>query len=522
MDFDNQVMFYSHSKAAKRASELICFKDIKGATLVNGASDKESGKLRRSISGTMLRRALSGPETAAECRFTLHLQTRTLSLIAHSNVVALWWVDMLTSACMHGLSSHLCEGRSVQSVAPDECSQASVTTAEGSNSQSVADVSEIVDCSSLSGGVMFADPADGSEHARGGPEMATSHGVLARGFPAAPPPEISYEAPPSTLDRHSDADLVLMEAVAGRCVSRRCEEDLESQSTPRERGRQLMQSQLDCLDDSFDAREAADPCHDEFSEAHVAARDGSTDEEETACVAALLALDVDTESTLVDEQASPSQVEPDPDVQQAACASADSGPSAQQTVAVAKDMVFSHEERIADVVDQVTMSTVEQNAVEKPEVELGAAEQIAEVAVVKFQDVGEIVGVPGDMPFSIVEPTEASAAGLAQKNAQPTTRAAADLALLQPSRPAARVPGRRSSCNAKTEGTVSESELPATTKRQQPLPAMPSRAVTMNDSQRVAADVALLQQANLRQGRSRQLARKHHGRSLPEGSVLES
>lgn len=191
IDFDNQVMFYSHSKAGKRASDLICFRDIRGAALVS--SESEPRTLRRSFSGTLLRRSPSSPELQGECKFTVHLQHRTLSLTANSSVVALWWVDMLNTACMLGLNLGSFEGKSTggvahdskflkaaqelgQSATPSESSQASRTTEEGPCSQSFADGSESADMVSLD-----AEPAAAPQESRtsGGPEMAPFDEVLA-------------------------------------------------------------------------------------------------------------------------------------------------------------------------------------------------------------------------------------------------------------------------------------------------------------------------------------------------------
>lgn len=128
------------------------------------SQDGDEKKLRRSSSGTFLRRTLSRSSTNAptDCWLTLHLQQRTLRLIANSSVVALWWVDMFNAACMLGLNLRACEGRSTGHVAPDskcilaaaelarsstpsEWSQASQSTAEGSYSRSLPDVSEPMD-----------------------------------------------------------------------------------------------------------------------------------------------------------------------------------------------------------------------------------------------------------------------------------------------------------------------------------------------------------------------------------------
>lgn len=115
IDFDNQVMFYSHSKRGKRASQLYCFKDILGAALSFG--EKETSAMRRSLSGTVLR-TFTSKEPPAECRFVLHLQEKTLRLTADNAVLALWWVDMLNAACMLGLNLRTCAARSIGHVGP--------------------------------------------------------------------------------------------------------------------------------------------------------------------------------------------------------------------------------------------------------------------------------------------------------------------------------------------------------------------------------------------------------------------
>jgi len=124
IDFDNQVMFYSHSKRGKRASQLYCFKDILGAALSFG--EKETSAMRRSLSGTVLR-TFTSKEPPAECRFVLHLQEKALRLTADNTVLALWWVDMFNAACMLGLNLRTCAARSIGHVGPTSEFQAAAS-----------------------------------------------------------------------------------------------------------------------------------------------------------------------------------------------------------------------------------------------------------------------------------------------------------------------------------------------------------------------------------------------------------
>lgn len=166
IDFDNQVFFYKHDKHGKRASELVCFKDILGATVAvpENPKPKTPSRLRRSFSGSSLSRALVGAETRLECSFFVHIRHKRLRLIAKSSVVAVWWVDMLNAACMIGMnlqgleatsrgtlpSNFACfptlEQPSRNEIPSDLMSQASHTTADYSvqsvSAHSIADSSE--------------------------------------------------------------------------------------------------------------------------------------------------------------------------------------------------------------------------------------------------------------------------------------------------------------------------------------------------------------------------------------------
>lgn len=100
IDFDGQIVFYSHSETDKRISLPIAFRDILGASLAPSGENSPQASMRRSFSGMMSRRPNVG-----EYPFTLHTRDRRIRLAADSEANAFSWVEMLNAAHRYGMES---------------------------------------------------------------------------------------------------------------------------------------------------------------------------------------------------------------------------------------------------------------------------------------------------------------------------------------------------------------------------------------------------------------------------------
>jgi len=100
IDFDGQIVFYSHGETDKKISLPIAFRDILGASLATSEEGSPQASMRRSFSGIMARRPNS-----CEFPFTLHTRDRRIRLAADSEADAFSWVEMLNAAHRYGQES---------------------------------------------------------------------------------------------------------------------------------------------------------------------------------------------------------------------------------------------------------------------------------------------------------------------------------------------------------------------------------------------------------------------------------
>lgn len=100
IDFDSQIVFYSHSEADKRISLPITFRDILSASMISspprtpGAEQADHQVMRRSMSGSWL----TGRQDAGESPFVLQTRDRRIRLVADNEADAYSWVEMLNAA----------------------------------------------------------------------------------------------------------------------------------------------------------------------------------------------------------------------------------------------------------------------------------------------------------------------------------------------------------------------------------------------------------------------------------------
>lgn len=106
IDFDSQIVFYSHIPGDKRVSCPIHFRDILSATSAADLPDEtlagngNQWALRRSSSGSIAR--AKKPQTPTEFPFFLQTRERRIQLSAESDTDRVTWVDMLNAAHRFG------------------------------------------------------------------------------------------------------------------------------------------------------------------------------------------------------------------------------------------------------------------------------------------------------------------------------------------------------------------------------------------------------------------------------------